>query len=61
MKIILIRKEFDSADGSIVSPIFEDGAMISFPFPSNDADTYAEKRCAGGAYNHHTEHIVVAN
>lgn len=40
MKIILSRKGFDSANGGIVSPIFEDGAMISFPIPSNDVDTY---------------------
>ena len=39
MKIILSRKGFDSANGGIVSPIFEDGAMISFPIPSNDVDT----------------------
>ena len=40
MKIILSRKGFDSANGGIVSPIFEDGAMISFPIPSNDVDSY---------------------
>ena len=40
MKIILSRKGFDSANGGIVSPISEDGAMISFPIPSNDVDTY---------------------
>ena len=40
MKIILSRKGFDSANGGIVSPIFEDGTMISFPIPSNDVDTY---------------------
>ena len=33
MKIILSRKGFDSANGGIVSPIFEDGTMVSFPFP----------------------------
>ena len=31
MKIILSRKGFDSANGGIVSPIFEDGTMVSFP------------------------------
>jgi hypothetical protein len=31
MKVILSRKGFDSANGGIVSPIFEDGAMISMP------------------------------
>ena len=40
MKIILSRKGFDSANGGIVSPIFEDGTMVSFPIPSDDADTY---------------------
>ena len=40
MKIILSRKGFDSANGGIVSPIFEDGTMISFPIPSGDTDTY---------------------
>ena len=36
MKIILSRKGFDSSNGGIVSPIFEDGSMISFPIPSKD-------------------------
>lgn len=40
MKIILSRKGFDSANGGIVSPIMEDGTLISFPIPSNDKDTY---------------------
>lgn len=40
MKIILSRKGFDSANGGLVSPIFEDGTMISFPIPSEDVDTY---------------------
>ena len=40
MKIILSRKGFDSASGGIVSPIFEDGTMVSFPIPSDDEDTY---------------------
>lgn len=38
MKIILSRKGFDSANGGIVSPIFEDGTMISFPIPGDDED-----------------------
>ncbi|WP_418483231.1 hypothetical protein [Dysosmobacter sp.] len=38
MKIILSRKGFDSANGGIVSPIFEDGTMVSFPIPSDDED-----------------------
>lgn len=40
MKIILSRKGFDSANGGIVSPIMEDGTLLSFPIPSNDANTY---------------------
>ncbi len=40
MKIILSRKGFDSANGGIVSPIMEDGALISFPIPSDDTDTF---------------------
>ena len=31
MKVILSRKGFDSANGGILSPIFEDGTMLSFP------------------------------
>lgn len=40
MKVILSRKGFDSANGGIASPIFEDGTMVSFPIPSNDRDSY---------------------
>ena len=40
MKIILSRKGFDSANGGIVSPIFENGTMLTFPIPSNDKETY---------------------
>ncbi|MGN9019682.1 hypothetical protein ACTNBM_11765 [Lachnospiraceae bacterium HCP1S3_C3] len=40
MKVILSRKGFDSSNGGIVSPIFEDGTMISFPIPSPDKDTF---------------------
>lgn len=36
MKIILSRKGFDSANGGIVSPIFNNGTMLSFPIPSKD-------------------------
>lgn len=36
MKVVLSRKGFDSSNGGIVSPIFEDGTMISFPIPSDD-------------------------
>lgn len=42
MKIILSRKGFDSSNGGIVSPIFEDGTLISFPIPSTDRDVYDE-------------------
>ena len=40
MKIILSRKGFDSANGGIVSPIMEDGTLISFPIPSEDKDRF---------------------
>lgn len=42
MKIILSRKGFDSANGGIVSPIFEDGTLMSFPIPDKKEsdDTY---------------------
>lgn len=46
MKIILSRKGFDSANGGIVSPIFEDGTMVSFPIPSDDEDTYDSLYCS---------------
>lgn len=36
MKIILSRKGFDSANGGIVSPIFNNGTMLSLPIPSKD-------------------------
>lgn len=36
MKVILSRKGFDSANGGIVSPVFPDGKMLSFPIPSKD-------------------------
>ena len=42
MKIILSRKGFDSANGGIVSPIFDDGTMVSLPIPSCDTDTYGD-------------------
>ena len=38
MKVILSRKGFDSANGGILSPIFEDGTMLSFPIPSKDVE-----------------------
>lgn len=40
MKIILSRKGFDSSNGGIASPYFEDGSMLSFPIPSLDENTY---------------------
>ena len=40
MKIILSRKGFDSANGGIVSPIMEDGTLLSLPIPSTDKDTF---------------------
>lgn len=50
MKVILSRKGFDSKNGGIVSPILEDGTMISFPIPSPDANTYSELECDGLPY-----------
>ncbi|SFT61045.1 hypothetical protein SAMN02910301_2112 [Lachnospiraceae bacterium XBD2001] len=50
MKVILSRKGFDSANGGIVSPIFEDGTMISFPIPSYDCDKYTDLQYNGASY-----------
>lgn len=50
MKIILSRKGFDSANGGIVSPIMEDGTLVSFPIPSNDKDTYDALAYRGQSY-----------
>ncbi|MGN1373209.1 MAG: hypothetical protein ACI4VK_04075 [Candidatus Coproplasma sp.] len=50
MKIILSRKGFDSANGGIVSPIMEDGTLISFPIPSDDKDNYEDLIYAGQSY-----------
>lgn len=47
MKVILSRKGFDSSNGGIVSPVFEDGTMLSFPIPSKDTITYEELVCNG--------------
>lgn len=38
MKVILSRKGFDSANGGIVSPVFPNGKMLSFPIPSKDIE-----------------------
>ncbi|OON87418.1 hypothetical protein BXO88_03850 [Oribacterium sp. C9] len=51
MKVILSRKGFDSANGGIVSPIFEDGTMVSFPIPSDDKDTYEDLQYNGISYS----------
>jgi len=51
MKVILSRKGFDSANGGIPSPIFEDDTMLSFPIPSKnhemDKIAYNELACNG--------------
>ena len=46
MKVILSRKGFDSANGGIASPIFEDGTMLSFApnMPGYGTFSYNEKR-----------------
>ena len=51
MKVILSRKGFDSANGGIVSPIMEDGTLISFPIPSDDKDTFDDLFYCGQAYS----------
>lgn len=51
MKIILSRKGFDSANGGIVSPIFENGTVLTFPIPSNDKDTYNDLQYQGVSYS----------
>ena len=50
MKIILSRKGFDSANGGIVSPIMEDGTLISFPIPSDDKDNFEDLIYGGQSY-----------
>lgn len=51
MKVILSRKGFDSANGGIVSPILEDGTMISFPIPSNDSSSFNDLQYKGISYS----------
>ena len=51
MKIILSRKGFDSANGGIVSPIMEDGTLLSFPIPSYDRDTFDDLTYCDQAYS----------
>ncbi len=51
VKVILSRKGFDSANGGILSPIMEDGTLISFPIPSNDKDTYDDLVYCGQSYS----------
>lgn len=51
MKVVLSRKGFDSANGGIVSPIFEDGTMISLPIPSNDKNSFDELHYNGIPYS----------
>ena len=50
MKVILSRKGFDSSNGGIVSPIFEDGTMLSFPIPSRDSDRFYDLNYEGIPY-----------
>lgn len=51
MKVILSRKGFDSDNGGIASPIFDDGTMISFPIPSTDSDKYDSLEYKGMSYS----------
>ena len=50
MKVILSRKGFDSSNGGIVSPIMEDGTLISFPIPSDDKDQFEDLFYLGHPY-----------
>ena len=52
MKIILSRKGFDSANGGIVSPIMEDGTLVSFPIPADEDDkgTFEDLIYCGESY-----------
>ena len=50
MKIILSRKGFDSSNGGIVSPIMEDGTLLSFPIPSDDRDHFEDLVYCGESY-----------
>ncbi len=50
MKVILSRKGFDSANGGIASPILEDGAMLSFPIPLPETNTFSELEYNGVSY-----------
>ena len=52
MRIILSRKGFDSANGGIVSPIMEDGTLLSFPIPSNDQDGFEDLFYQDQSYAH---------
>lgn len=53
MKIVLSRKGFDSSNGGIASPIFENGTMLSLPIPSKDNDKdkvkYSDLVCDGNS------------
>lgn len=51
MKVILSRKGFDSSNGKIASPIFEDGTMCSFPIPSEEKDKYSDLQQNGIPYS----------
>ena len=51
MKVILSRKGFDSSNGGIVSPIFEDGTVVSLPIPSHDRDSFSDLQYAGTLYS----------
>ncbi len=48
MRIILSRKGFDSANGGVASPIFQDGTMLSLPIPSRSAPHPYSRMIIGG-------------
>ena len=56
MRVILSRKGFDSANGRIVSPIMEDGSLISFPIPSKDQDSFEDL-----VYGEHTYSKILSD
>ena len=58
MKVVLSRKGFDSSNGGIVSPIFEDGTMISFPIPSDDSDRFSDLHYNSSISNNMIKNII---
>ncbi len=51
MKIILLRKGFDSANGNYPSPILPDGTLLSMPIPSSDKEKFWNLRYENKSYD----------